>query len=219
MCCVFPQVGVAITSTVNAPRFPAPFLVPMVRMLEPLPSIRDCDSENVMLLPFPACVALMIRAVVALAIYKVTVPVRLLGSLWLSFKYDGYTLTTHGGKGVGVGVGVEPGGGVGVGVGVGVGIGVGVGVECGFPFGFVFPFPFPFSFGVGVGVGVGESAGGGRAAGGVAVGVGVASGMTSPVTDAIVIAGVLSSAKCWSPTVISPEPETSTGTASVPLTI
>jgi hypothetical protein len=170
----------------------------MVRMLDPLPSIRDCERSNVMLLPFPAWVTLMMRGVVALAMYKVTVPVSLSVLLWLRDKYDGYTLTTHGGKGVGVGVGVEPAGGVGVGVGVGVGIGVGVGVECGFPFGFVLPlpFPFPFPFGVGVGVGVGESAGGGSAGGGVAVGVGVASGMTSPVTDAMSTAGIRSSGKC-----------------------
>src|SRR6185295_10931894 len=162
----------------------------MVITLVPLPSIRDCDSANVRLLPFPAWLTLRIRAVVALAIYNVTVPVFLVLSLWLSFKDGGYTLTTHGGKGVGVGVGVEPGGGVGVGVGVGVGIGVGVGVECGFPFGFVFPFPFPFPLPFGVGVGVGESAGGGSAGGvGVAVGVGVASGMTSPVTAAMSTAG------------------------------
>jgi hypothetical protein len=169
----------------------------MVIMLDPLPWIRDCERSNVMLFPFPAWVTLMMRAVVALAMYKVTVPVSLAVSLWLRDKYDGYTLTTHGGKGVGVGVGVEPAGGVGVGVGVGVGIGVGVGVECGFPFGFVFPFPFPFPFPFGVGVGVGESAGGGRAGGvGVAVAVGVASGMTSPVTDAMSTAGIRSSGKC-----------------------
>jgi len=213
---VSPHVGLAPMSTVNVPRLPAPFLVPMVITLVPLPSIRDCDSANVRLLPLPAWLTLRIRAVVALAIYSVTVPVFLVLSLWLSFKDGGYTLTTHGGNGVGVGVGVELGGGVGVGVGVGVGIGVGVGVECGFPLGFVFPFPFPLPFGVGVGVG--ESAGGGRAGGvGVAVAVGVASGMTSPVTDATSTAGIRSSGKCWSPTVISPEPETSTGTLVVPL--
>ena len=190
MCCVSPQVGLALTSTVNVPRLPDPFLVPMVITLVPLPSIRDCDSEIVKLLPFPAWLALRIRAVVALAIESATVPVFLVLSLWLSVNDDGYTLITHGGSGVGVGVGVTPGDGVGVGVDVGVG----------------------------VGVGVGESAGGGAAAGvGVAVGVGVASGTTSPVTDAISTAGIKSSGKCWSPTVISPEPETSTGTLVVPL--
>ena len=216
MCCVLPHVGLALTSTVNVPRLPDPFLVPMVITLVPLPSIRDCDSEIVKLLPFPAWLALRIRAVVALAIESATVPVFLVLSLWLSVNDEGYTLITHGGSGVGVGVGVTPGDGVGVGVDVGVG--VGVGEECGFPFPLLPPLPFPFPFGVGVGVGVGESAGGGAAAGvGVAVGVGVASGTTSPVTDAISTAGIKSSGKCWSPTVISPEPETSTGTLVVPL--
>src|SRR6476646_3290153 len=132
MCCVSPHVGLALTSTVNVPRLPDPFLLPMVITLVPLPSIRDCDSENVRLLPFPAMLALRVRAVVALAIYNVTVPVFLVLSLWLSVNDDGYTLITHGGSGVGVGVGVTAG--VGVGVGVGVDVGVGVGLECGFPF-------------------------------------------------------------------------------------
>src|SRR6185295_4956404 len=104
MCCVPPQVGLALTSTVNVPRLPDPFLVPMVRTLVPLPSIRDCDSENVKLLPFPAWLALSTRAVVAFATYSATVPVCLVLSLWLSVKDGGYALITHGGSGVGVGV-------------------------------------------------------------------------------------------------------------------
>jgi hypothetical protein len=40
--------------TVNTPRFPEPFFVVTVRMLEPLPEILESDNPSTRLFPFPA---------------------------------------------------------------------------------------------------------------------------------------------------------------------
>ena len=95
---------------------------------------------------------------------------------------------------------------------------MGVGVELLplplFPFEPPLPLPFPFGVAVAVGVGLGLALPGDGVAVAVGVGVGVGVGVersTSSLTEATAMAGIFSSGKCCSSTVMSPEPETSTG--------
>ena len=92
------------------------------------------------------------------------------------------------GVGVSVGVGVGVGFGVGTGVGVGVGLGVGVG----------------FGVGAGVGVGVGVGLGVGV---GVGDGVSVRSGVTLDSSSAVLFAGLVSSSRPVTVTVLIRVPD------------
>ena len=101
--------------TINVPRLPAPFFVPTVMMLVPLPSILTSDRLTFKLFPFPAIAAVIVRTPVGLETCNVAVPVWLLGLLWLRSRLGVLSVATHCGVG-------EPGLGDGVGVGVGVGL-------------------------------------------------------------------------------------------------
>src|ERR1043166_7873218 len=153
----------------------------------------------------------MVRTPVAFVMVKTAVPVFSASMLWLNVIELGLITATHCG--------------IGVAEGDATGVAVGVGVAFPLPFPLLLPelpepFPFPlFPLGVAVGVGVAVGLGLAPSCGvGVAVGlgddVGVGVGVewsTSSVTAAKVTAGMLSSGKCCSSTVMSPELETSTG--------
>src|SRR5215470_15111767 len=122
-CAPEPQAGLVVTLTRNTPRFPAPFLVVTVRMLEPLPSILTSDSPSTMLFPFPAWETLRVRTPVAFVIVNTAVPAVWPAILWLNERVLGLNVATH------CGIGVAEGDALGVGVAVGVGV--------------AFPLPFP----------------------------------------------------------------------------
>src|SRR6185369_11689530 len=138
-CTVEPQAGSVFTSTMNTPRFPAPFFVVTEIMLDPLPSIRCSDTPRTRLFPLPAIEALMVRTPVPFTIVNTADPVFFVALLWLNERLLGLIDATHCGIGVGVGVGVAP--------GVGVGVAVGVGDELPFPLLPSLPLPLlPFPF-------------------------------------------------------------------------
>ena len=212
-CAPEPHAGSVVTLTRNTPRFPAPFFVVTVRVLEPLPSSRTSDNPSTRLFPFPAWEALMVRTPVAFVIVNVVLPVLCASTLWLNDRELGLSVVTH------CGIGVADGDALGVGVGVGVGVPLPLPLPLFPSLPLPFPFPFPFGVGVGVAVGVGvgvglePSPGDGLAVGlgdAVAAGVGVAWSTSSP-GELTETSGISWSGKYWAQMVTSPEPETSTG--------
>src|ERR1043165_1473006 len=156
----------------------------------------------------------MTRTPLPCEMVNVAVPVFLVESLWLRIREVGLSEVEHGTTGLGEGLG--DGDGVGVAVGVAVGDGLALPLPLPLPLPLSPPLPLPFPCGVAVGVGVGsvgsmESTGSGP---GVPAmdGVDVGSGSTSPSPTGVRSNfGISPSGKCCASTVISPEPETSTG--------